>query len=398
MAGGHGQRMARSLGAGAPKPVDMWGSGSPDGALRPKPLVQVRGVALLERNLVALLAAGLRDVTVTAPAAAPAIARFVESRGRALGAAAGASIECEVEQRPLGTIGAAARRQGRVDALLVVNADNLTAVDLRALLDRHRRTGAALTLAIHEEPLAIPFGEVRVEGDRVAAYVEKPRRPVMISSGIYVLGPAALEALDPGEPAGAPALVERLLARGADVRAYTHAAPWIDVNDREAIERAEALVAAREDLFEWWPRAPDVEVAGALILGPGGLLLEWRPAAVTSYPVQWDTPGGKIEPGEEPADAIVRELREELGLEVLRTRPVAVFDDLDTASARLHRHHIFEVDVRGAQPVPRLGQALRWMPLDGTPPPTPQSPVVRRSLAAWRALTHRRRPEPWTPA
>jgi mutator protein MutT len=202
---------------------------------------------------------------------------------------------------------------------------------------------------------------------------------------VYVLGAAAIEALAPGEPAGVPGLVERLLACGAEVRAYPHAAPWIDVNDRSALERAEELVAAHEDLFERWPRDPDVEVAGALILGPEGVLLEWRSAMASAYPAQWDTPGGKIEPGETPADAIARELREELALEVRGARRVAVFDDLEPASARIFRHHVFEVDVGHASPFPRLGQALRWMALDGPPWPATQSPAVRRSVAAWRA-------------
>ncbi|GMA33286.1 NUDIX domain-containing protein [Litorihabitans aurantiacus] len=54
-------------------------------------------------------------------------------------------------------------------------------------------------------------------------------------------------------------------------------------------------------------------VAGALVDERGVLLLH-RDAGRTFYPGCWDLPGGHVEPGEEPARALVRELREEVGV------------------------------------------------------------------------------------
>lgn len=42
------------------------------------------------------------------------------------------------------------------------------------------------------------------------------------------------------------------------------------------------------------------------------------------YPNVWDVPGGHIDPGESRIDALVRELREELGIEIDTTRAVSV--------------------------------------------------------------------------
>ncbi len=60
-------------------------------------------------------------------------------------------------------------------------------------------------------------------------------------------------------------------------------------------------------------------VAVALIENAPGqkarVLLAQRPAN-KSMPGLWEFPGGKVEPGETPEDALVRELREELGIGV----------------------------------------------------------------------------------
>jgi NDP-mannose synthase len=368
MAGGLGERMRRSLHG--------------EEANVPKPLLPVRGVPLLERCLLAVLRARVREIVVTTPALLPEVAQFVRSRGRDLARAAGASLVVWEEAAPLGTIGAAAGLRGQAEAVLVVNADNLTALRLDGLLDDHESRRPAMSIAAHKQTLVIPFGSVVAEEGRITRYLEKPAFEVPISSGTYVLGPAALDALAPERRASVPRLVERLLAIGAEVRAYGHAAPWVDVNDAAALARAEALVAANLDDFERWPEAPDVEVVGAVLHGPEGVLLEWRPATASAYPGQWDTPGGKIEPGEAPADALSRELREELGLEVPSARLATVFDDLDVASGRVFRHHVFAADVTGQRPHPRLRQELRWLSPHGTTELALESPVVRRSLAA----------------
>ncbi len=56
-------------------------------------------------------------------------------------------------------------------------------------------------------------------------------------------------------------------------------------------------------------------VAVALVDGDGRLLVQRRPAG-TSLAGLWEFPGGKIEPGETPEAALVRELREELAIDV----------------------------------------------------------------------------------
>ncbi len=67
-----------------------------------------------------------------------------------------------------------------------------------------------------------------------------------------------------------------------------------------------------------------LSVACAIIESNGKMLICQRSAAMR-LPLKWEFPGGKVEPGEDEAFAIVREIREELHLDiVVRARLQAV--------------------------------------------------------------------------
>lgn len=81
---------------------------------------------------------------------------------------------------------------------------------------------------------------------------------------------------------------------------------------------------------------PRIVVAGAVIRDERLLL------AQRAYPPElagrWELPGGKVEPGESVAGALVRELREELGIEVVAGEhlgaPASLRDDLELRAYR----------------------------------------------------------------
>jgi NDP-mannose synthase len=227
MAGGRGERMRATTGL----PI-------------PKPLVPVLGVPLLERNLAMVLAGGWREIYVSTCADLPEVGQFVESRCFAMAWESGAAIKLLQETHPLGTIGAAAEFHERGKDVLVVNADNLISFDLEKFIEHHTRTKAAMTIATHVEPFKVPFGELLIEDGRVTAYLEKPQRPIQVSSGTYVLGPQAVDLLPAGKRTDIPWLVDRLLEKKLAVMSFPHETAWIDVNDAASLARAEEMIAA----------------------------------------------------------------------------------------------------------------------------------------------------------
>jgi mutator protein MutT len=61
------------------------------------------------------------------------------------------------------------------------------------------------------------------------------------------------------------------------------------------------------------PRGARLRVAAAVVRREGRLLLTRRPPG-GPFGLYWEFPGGKLEPGESAAEALARELREELGV------------------------------------------------------------------------------------
>lgn len=218
-----------------------------------KSLVDVLGAPLIEHSVRTLLTHGFVDITVAVAEDEPDVVRWLRSHGEAIVAERRAKLDVRIERRPLGTIGAARAFASRGIDVLVVNVDNLSAIDLRALASARSESGAAMTVAVHEERFDMPFGEVRLRGTDVDEYLEKPSMTVCVSSGTYVLGPEACEAIPREGALGVPGLIAELKRRGLRISAYTHAAPWIDVNDAAGIARAELLLTRHAAQFAWLP-------------------------------------------------------------------------------------------------------------------------------------------------
>jgi 8-oxo-dGTP diphosphatase len=68
-----------------------------------------------------------------------------------------------------------------------------------------------------------------------------------------------------------------------------------------------------------------LEVVAAILEREGRILICQR-TAQQSHPLKWEFPGGKIEPGESPAQALERELHEELGITAARCEEVTRYE------------------------------------------------------------------------
>jgi 8-oxo-dGTP diphosphatase len=107
-----------------------------------------------------------------------------------------------------------------------------------------------------------------------------------------------------------------------------------------------------------------VEVVGAVILDDAGRLLTVRKRATRRFML----PGGKREPGEDDRTALARELREELGVEVVAATPIGRFEaPAANEPGATVRSSAYRVQVEGAITAGAEIEALLW--IDPAAPP-----------------------------
>lgn len=102
-----------------------------------------------------------------------------------------------------------------------------------------------------------------------------------------------------------------------------------------------------------------IEVAAGCLINPAGeVLIAQRPTGKIAAG-QWEFPGGKIEAGESAREALLRELREEIGIEVRDARPlICVTHDYSDRRVRLDS---WKITCWDGEPIGRESQALAWV-------------------------------------
>lgn len=118
--------------------------------------------------------------------------------------------------------------------------------------------------------------------------------------------------------------------------------------------------------------------AVALIDVDGRVLLAQRPEG-KSMAGLWEFPGGKVEPGESPEAALIRELKEELGIDTWQSC-LAPLTFASHAYADFHLlMPLFACRKWDGTPRGREGQVLKWAPaneLAGYPMPPADIPLI----------------------
>ncbi|MFC0203442.1 HAD-IIIA family hydrolase [Novosphingobium soli] len=176
LAGGKGTRLASRLNG------------------KPKPLVDVDGVPLLQRQLEALVGQGVDDVVLLVNHAADQIEAFVAGLDLPL------RLTLIDDGFPRGTAGATLACLDRLqERFVVVYGDTLFDLDVRHMLERHEACGADATLLLHPNDHPADSDLVEVDGrDWIRSFHSYPHADGallrnLVNAAFYVIERSALE-------------------------------------------------------------------------------------------------------------------------------------------------------------------------------------------------------------
>jgi len=223
MAGGRGERL---------RPATL---------TTPKPLLKIEGKAIIDYNIEALAACGVKDITVTTRYLAEQLDSHFANP------VAGVKVKTVREDDPLGTIGAVTIT-GVADAdgdTLVMNSDLLTTISFEEMYILHRQREADVTIAVVPYQVSVPYAILTLDGeksDHVIGIEEKPSYSYYANAGIYLFSNDILRMLQPGVRCDATDLIDRAIAAGKNVTYYPIKGTWIDVGSPVDFRQAGELM------------------------------------------------------------------------------------------------------------------------------------------------------------
>jgi 8-oxo-dGTP diphosphatase len=111
-------------------------------------------------------------------------------------------------------------------------------------------------------------------------------------------------------------------------------------------------------------RVPLLVSAG--IIHRNGQVLVGQRRSADRHPFKWEFPGGKVEPGETPQQALVRELWEELHIEASIGTELARYEHDYPSGSRVHLL-FFAVPRFSGEPTGQVFEQIRWVDLSELP-------------------------------
>ncbi|MDP3779283.1 MAG: nucleotidyltransferase family protein [bacterium] len=195
---------------------------------KPKPLMEVAGKPMLERQINFLLSHGMDDIRLSLHHKADQIIEFCEKRWPG-------KFEYAVEPTPLGTGGGIrfATKDWK-EPFLVVNGDILSDINVRAFV---ARAPNSIVGAYQEDARA--FGLLDIKEGKVSAFLEKPKelQGGYINAGFYFLHPNVFSEI----------VTEKFmmefdifpqLAKAGKLNVFMHDGYWIDCGTEERLMQA----------------------------------------------------------------------------------------------------------------------------------------------------------------
>lgn len=208
----------------------------------PKPMVEIGGVPLLQRQIERLTKAGIRKIYISINYLSHVIEEYFGN---------GHDYDLEIfylrEKEKLGTAGALSllpeKPQGPI---IVINGDILTSSDFESFFSFHNSNETKITIAAIEHSVDIPYGVIQPNGFFVKKIIEKPSERFLCNAGIYALSPEILDLVPKNKFTDMTQLIDICLIKKIPVAVFPIHEYWSDIGNIDDLENARAYFAKME--------------------------------------------------------------------------------------------------------------------------------------------------------
>ena len=129
----------------------------------------------------------------------------------------------------MGTVGALSLiKKKPKEPFFVINGDLLTNLDFDKMLDFHFQHNSKATMGIAEYNIDIPYGEVRLNNEKIASIEEKPTHKVFVNAGVYILNPKCID-LVPNKFYDITSLFKKIIISKHKTICFPVGEYWLDV-------------------------------------------------------------------------------------------------------------------------------------------------------------------------
>lgn len=202
----------------------------------PKPMIPVQGKPLIQHIIEHCRKHEIRDIILSVGYLGDKIQQQLGD-----GNHLGVKIKYVFEEEELGTAGPLRLAKKYLKGpFLMFNGDILSDIDLSDFMQYHEETDALATIALTHVEDPSSFGQVRLQGQRILAFNEKPKDSAaskLINAGVYMLQPEVIEHIPEGK-----AMMEHdvfpKLAKDGRLFGYHFDGQWFDTGTPEAYEKA----------------------------------------------------------------------------------------------------------------------------------------------------------------
>lgn len=205
----------------------------------PKPMLPLGDKPLLEFVVNNLRKNGITDLVLTVGYLRERIQEYFGD-----GKKFGVKIRYIVEQEEMNTAGSISPDKKNIDdTFVVVMGDHLTNINLKKMIDFHRRHNGIATLGLKKQGIPLDYGVAELDKEgRIVGFKEKPILQNLINSAIYVFEPEIKDYLEPGLDF-AMDVFPRLLKQGKKIYGYPFEEYWMDVGHLQDYENINKLIS-----------------------------------------------------------------------------------------------------------------------------------------------------------